>query len=456
MLSLALPDPKHSTQVPETSRGGIDLPIAEAPMSKYYLSSLASLVLGAGVAFGQAPVDPGAIPAVPVSSAPAEVAGGCDGVQGDCGGTCGGILTAQAEAMLWFLANSRASFPIATTDVLGRIDTMVVGSLGDAEHDRRGPTGGGRFTIGYWCLEDNPWVPEGIRDYGGELRFFFVGERSANFATDQPAVLIRPFFDLNNRAESGFPIASPGLATGTIAAHSRFEVWGSEANVRKNVYFDSPGTTYSVDVMAGLRYLSTDAEFDIASLSVFNPVLPIGTPAAFAGNRIQIQDSFSTRNRFYGGQVGIAVKAWLVNTVSLTGTFRLALGTTSEDLTIAGSQLRTFADGTTVRSLGGLLALPSNIGKHHEDKFAQVPEGDLKLAWPITSRVTFSTGISALYWSRILRPAQQVVRDLDITQIPNLPAAATATPTGLGSPGVPFKQSDLWILGLSLGAEVNW
>ena len=39
---------------------------------------------------------------------------------------------------------------------------------------------GGRFTLGYWMIEDNPWVPEGIRTCGVEARFFFVGSGSAN------------------------------------------------------------------------------------------------------------------------------------------------------------------------------------------------------------------------------------------------------------------------------------
>src|SRR5262249_42131224 len=132
-------------------------------------------------------------------------------------------------------------------------------------------------------------------------------------------------------------------------------------------------------------------------------------------------------------------------------------GTTSEDLHIEGAQLRTLADGTRVFSPAGLLALPANSGDHHVNKFTQVPEIDLKLSAPITSHLTLSSGFSMLYWSRLLRPAQQIDRNLDVTTIPNSPLGAGAVPVAaLGEPRVPFKQSDLLILGVSFGVEVKW
>src|SRR5262249_29953378 len=186
------------------------------------------------------------------------------------------------------------------------------------------------------------------------------------------------------------------------------------------------------------------------NLAAFPSFLP------FAGNRIDVFDSFTTHNRFYGAQVGINSKWWVESLMIVEGTFKLAVGETSEDLNVAGAQVRTFANGTTATSVGGLLALPSNIGHHPHSQFAQVPELDFSLAYPIINHVTISAGFSALYWSRILRPGQQVDRAIDITQIPNFPGAAGAVPTGLASPSVPFQQSDLWLLGIRIGLEAVW
>jgi hypothetical protein len=175
-----------------------------------------------------------------------------------------------------------------------------------------------------------------------------------------------------------------------------------------------------------------------------------------AGNSLQVGDSFATHNHFYGAQVGIAGKTVPADCLSLECGFKIGIGETVEDLEIAGGQVRTLANSRRIASPAGLLALPSNSGHFQKGQFAEVPELDLKMAVPLTSHMTFTTGFSTLYWSRILRPGQQIERGLDITQIPNFPPGASATPTGLNQPGVPFRQSDLWVLGLNIGLEITF
>ncbi len=434
---------------------------------KRHIASLMSLLVGAGLALAQSGVAPKPLapdtgaPTAPVTAMPTlGVADRPACSDGSCGSAEGGecrIITAQAEYVLWFLANSHDAVPLATNDFLGQVDTVVLGGIGDAEHAGRNPGSGGRFSLGYWFVEENPWVRSGIRDAGGEATFFFVGQRSADLTIAEPATLVRPFFDVNNRRQSGFPVAAPELAAGEINAHADFEVWGFELNGWKNAYYNWPGTNFAVDVMAGLRYLEANSHVDINSISVFNRTIAAGAPyASFAGDQLQVFDSFAAHNHFYGGQVGVATHTWLLDTFMLDTSFRLALGDNHEELRIAGSQLRTFPGGATTTSNGGLLALPSNIGDHHHDRFAQVAEGDVKLAWPVLDHLTISTGFSAMYWNRVLRAAKQIDRNIDVSQIPNFPLAAGATPTGLGAPGVFFRQSDLWVLGISFGAEVSW
>ena len=87
---------------------------------------------------------------------------------------------------------------------------------------------------------------------------------------------------------------------------------------------------------------------------------------------------------------------------------RAAFGTTQQEVTIAGSQERTLASGATATSVGGVLALPSNIGTRHNFKFTQVPEINLKAVWPIGNQLTLSAGFTALYWNRVVRAADQI------------------------------------------------
>jgi Putative beta barrel porin-7 (BBP7) len=363
------------------------------------------------------------------------------------------FVTGEAEYLLWFLKGSRPSVSIATTAT----DNPIGQQLGDT-NSGIGPISGGRFAFGYWQYESNPWISQGtIRTFGVEARFLFVGNPAAEFNADVPPNLFRPFFDLNNRTDSSFLVASPGIATGGINARGQLGIWGAEANVWKNVYYDKPGTTCAIDLMAGVRYLQANSELEINSTSVFSNTIAAGSPfASFAGNRLQVTDSFDMRNQFLGGQVGIGAKGWLTEHASVEGSLRLAIGTTRQESTINGGQVRTFANGTTTNFQGGLLALPSNIGTRTNYQFSQVPEGNVKLLFPIGNQITLSAGFSAIYWNRVIRAANQIDRSIDISQIPNFPNAATATSTGLGRPGVLFQQSDLWMLGISFGVEYRW
>jgi hypothetical protein len=430
-------------------------------MSKSYLTPMAILLIWASTSFGQgqdAPTSPAPENAPEPPSAAWNV---WDRLKSCCFAETGpakaGVFTADAEYLLWFLASNRDSRPIASTDFLGAPRATILAALANAEHGRREPGSGGRFTLGYWQVQDNVWIHEGIRDVGAETVFFFMGQRSVTFRDTTSPDIIRPFFDLNNRQESGFPVAVPGLSTGGIQAHAQVNVWGAEVNLWKNVFYDYPGTSCTVNLMAGFRYLEMDDRLNVDSISVFNQNLAAFPPfVSLAGNTVQVFDAFATHNHFYGAQVGVAGKWWPIDKLVFEAAFKVGIGSTQENLEVGGSQLRTLPNGTKVFSPAGLLALPSNIGNYNNSKFAQVPELSVKLSTPVTSNLTLSGGFSALYWSRLLRPGHQVERDLDITQIPNFPPGATATPTGLGQPSVPFKQSDLWLLGISVGAEIRW
>jgi hypothetical protein len=429
-------------------------------MTKSYLASVASFLLWAGVTFGQAPDAP-ALPAPQNLPVPPAAPVGSEGIDPACYGqpSAAGraVFTGSLEYVLWFFANTTDALPVATNGNPALFGTSVLGAVADNEREKKEPASGARLTLGYWLLGDNFWVPNNVRDLGAEATFFFVGEQSARFVDQTSPTIFRPFFDANNHVPSGFPVAAPGFAAGGVAARVLDRLWGGEVNVWKNVYYDYPGTTCGIRVMAGARYLDLEQSLDIASISRFSEDLA-AFPAfhGFEGNTLRVADSFATHNRFYGAQVGIGGQSWPMYGLVLEADLKLAIGATSEDLTIAGGQVRTLPGGVQIVSPAGLLALASNSGHFHHDKFTQVPEADVKGSIPLSSHLTLTTGFTCLYWSRLLRPAQQIDRALDITQIPNFPPGASATPTGLNQPGVPFRQSDLWVLGVTFGLEVTW
>jgi hypothetical protein len=349
----------------------------------------------------------------------------------------------NAEYLLWWTRSDRTP-PLVTTSsnpadfgFLGSPTTQVLfgGTLD------RNPYNGARLTAGYY-LDD-------CGHTAIEVSGFILGQETARFmaSSAQYPVIARPFFNLNQGIEFSQLIASPGVSTGNvqISAPSRF--WGAEANLRCNVCC---GCDWKVDALGGFRYLNLEE-----SISIQENIQGLaGAPAPFTNALVTVNDHFATRNQFYGGQLGLDAEfhrgPW---SLDLRG--KLALGETHQHLTIDGSERLVAADGTVTVSRGGLLALPSNIGQFNRDRFSVVPEIGVSLGYQLTEHLRVSVGYNFLYWTNVLRPGQQIDRVIDVTQIPNFAAPGTA-PTGQNRPAVPFKESDFWAQGLTVGLEFRY
>ncbi len=430
-------------------------------MGKRFFAAILAAFAVCGVVLGEPPSPP-TLPEPPTSVLPQQPA-----IVGEREGPVSNVftnddqcgfreITVGLDYVLSFLPKSHEQSIIAVNPVLGNISGTTLVSGSDQSLDRH-VWSGGRLTIGYWFSEPNPFnglMP--IRTFGVESRFFSLGQRSITAVNGTSPFILRPFFDINNRADSALVVAAPGLASGSVVANAKMNMWGGEANVWKCLYDNGTPTTFGVWFVAGYRYLELDPEVEISQVSVYGRNLSAFPAfASFAGNRIQGTESFAARNQFNGGQFGISLKAFGAGCIFDT-TFKMGLGNNHEELNIQGTEVRTFASGTKRTSDGVLLALPSNIGRFSRNKFSQVPELDVGVAIPVLNWMTIRTDFSALYWSRIVRAGEQINRAIDITQIPNFPGAAAASPTGLRLPTVPFEQSDLWVLGISLGLELRW
>src|SRR5262245_31861359 len=88
----------------------------------------------------------------------------------------------------------------------------------------------------------------------------------------------------------------------------------------------------------------------------------------FAGSTLAIADHFKTSNQFHGADLGIM---GLITHGPWTFDWRatVALGATFTDVSVDGFTTLT-AGGTTTTSIGGLLALPTNIGARNDSRFS--------------------------------------------------------------------------------------
>src|SRR4051794_8946571 len=95
-----------------------------------------------------------------------------------------------------------------------------------------------------------------------------------------------------------------------------------------------------MDLLLGFRQVTLDESLSITENLVTTTALPIPntTPTAFlpAGTTFLVNDKFSTYNRFYGGQVGLAGE-WRLGDWSLGYFSKVAVGTTEQVVKISGS-----------------------------------------------------------------------------------------------------------------------
>jgi hypothetical protein len=133
----------------------------------------------------------------------------------------------------------------------------------------------------------------------------------------------------------------------------------------------------------------------------------------------------------------------------------VALGVTDEDIDINGTTVIAPPGRPVVVANGGLLALPSNIGRFDRNRFAVVPEVDLNVGYQITPYVRAFVGYTFLYWSNVARPGDQIDRVINPAQLPTTPVTGAQT-FGPARPAPLLRDTDFWAQGINFGVEVRF
>ncbi|MBI3407262.1 MAG: BBP7 family outer membrane beta-barrel protein [Planctomycetes bacterium] len=365
----------------------------------------------------------------------------------------------SAEYLYWWTRGQRIP-PLVTTGsvndpedirgALGAPGTQIL--FGNQRLDPLGQSGG-RFTVGYWFDECCEWALEG--------NYFFLGRNQQSFlaTSDQFPVIARPFFNINTGTQDRQLTASPGTTpgdvfklTGQIAVNLPTRLQGAELNLKRK-WLES--CDFQVNLLAGFRYLDLQEGLVIQENGQSQQAVA-GTNLFDPGTFFQVRDSFGTRNTFYGGQIGASAE-WKRDRWFVEGRVKIALGVTHESLSIDGGQTFLSPNGTVTNFTGGLLAVPSNIGRFSRDRFSVVPEVGVKLGYQVTDNVRVFVGYDFLYWSDVIRPGDQVDTVVNVTQVPNFcQNPAFCPPNPAQRPAVLFRTSNFWAQGVSAGVEVRY
>lgn len=346
------------------------------------------------------------------------------------------------ELLLWWhkaqplpplVTASRTSAP----PVLGAPGTtLLIGNRAIANQDMAG----GRFTIGRSVNT--------AETLGLEFIYFFLGSRTVDEtirALNNPAAraLGIPFINAATGREDVFPIAAPGVGTGSVFVSTTTRVQGAEANIVANLH---DGKALKLNGLVGYRFLQVHEGLTVEQMRV-----RFGAPSTFG----PIYDQFDAHNRFHGGQLGLRADIageWVFCEL----TAKVALGRTFEVVKIDGatSVYAPVMGGVAPiqHSPGGVLALPSNIGRTTENSFAVVPEGILKIGLKLGDSGRLFVGYNFIYLSNAVRPGDQVDRTIAANQIP------TFSPFGVAAdrPRALFNHSEFWAQGLVIGLETRY
>jgi hypothetical protein len=329
----------------------------------------------------------------------------------------------EADYLLWTVKGDKLPALVSTGN-LGAPGTAVL--FGDTPVNDRWRSGG-QIKAGYWFDPQHGWGIEGS--------FFALQDVSTGFnaSSNGSSVLARPFFNVLTGAQDTSIVASPALGSGQIAIGETSRLWGAGFAFRKEVCANCAGR---ISALVGYRHLRASDD-----LSIFTNQQGIFLGAPFTA---AATDQFATTNDFNGLDLGLTGElrngSW-----SLEWLGKVAVGGNYSAAQINGSTTLAFGGGAAVTSPGGLLALPSNMGKFSLTRFAVVPEVALKLGYQVTPQLRIHAGYDFLFWSNVVRPGGVIDTAVNPSQI--------AGPlVGASRPAPRLDASDFWAHGIDLGA----
>jgi hypothetical protein len=363
-----------------------------------------------------------------------------------CCDPCGppGDCWIRAEYLAWCMQGAEAPPLLVQGPPGGSVEDANV--LFGGERVNADMRSGFRVRAGKWC--------DCCRTCGVELGFFMLDsgcDGTQASCPDNNTFIGRPYIDANTGQLEAQLICLPDVLSGVATVNACSNLLGVDALLRRNICCD-PCSCYDPcdpcrtcirrDFLFGFRYLHFGDELTVRE--ALTPLSPLVVP----GTRIDVVDSFRTRNDFYGVKFGLICERhrgrW-----SLEARPQVSAGVLDRRVSIRGNTLITIPGVPPTSLDGGLLALSSNMGDYHSSQFVVVPELDLQLGYLIRPHVRLLVGYSFLYLPQLARAAEQI----DPVVNPDLIPPVTPPVPGPQRPAYQASTSDAWVQGLSVGAE---
>ena len=374
------------------------------------------------------------------------------------------------EYLLWSVKGAPLSVPLVSSGpeankegfLLDSNTTILYGAAfapasGGNDKQNFRMLSGSRVTLGYW-LDD-------AQNIAVEASGFVLQRQSAGYSiasnptTGEPGIRVpvhnnipyrtgggcdplRPGVCLIPPAEDGVPISVPGELYGSVNITNRLQLWGADATVVLPFYHFGG---WDLSALAGLSYLQLTESFNMKTT-----LAGLATSQFYAGQSGYTIDEFDTRNQFIGAVLGLrGQRAWGPLSLELSG--RIALGVSHEVLDVTGYYQDFGAPFASSSGPYGIFAMPANEGHFTSNEFAVVPQGQVKLGYDLTPSLRVTVGYDFLYDSNVIRPTDQINRDIPKGQT----YQQDGTPASTSSPARLFKTTDFYAHGLNVGLNVR-
>jgi hypothetical protein len=353
----------------------------------------------------------------------------------------------QTDYLMWWtrgyhipplVTSSPVGTPRQEIGVLGAPETSIL--FGDSDYHGN-LRSGVRLHAGTWF--DEPYC-FGIEGDWIRLENSFA---TPQFESDESRYLGRPIYNgLLDQADAQYlPVGNLGVRSTSdfsSAGLSLFKRWCVCDACSRDGCNPSIKRWTTVKLTGGYRY---HALIEGISLDEFvssgDPFIPVS---------MRLNDSFSTRNEFHGGEIGIVRERhsgrW---STELSG--KIGLGNTQQHVSIHGNTATTTPSGTYDYD-AGFLALRSNSGDYNRNCLSMIAEIGCRLGCDVTDHPRMSIGYTLLYWGNTARPGDQI----DTVLNPNLFPPEVSPLTGPLRPAFAWRDSDFWAQGIDVAIDLRW
>lgn len=251
--------------------------------------------------------------------------------------------------------------------------------------------------------------------------------------------------------EDALPVSVEKAITGHVEITNSLRLWGAGGLGSFTFY---RGDSLELTALGGFRYLDLYEAFDLSLTlnGIGSDVNSAGFTNNYSGQYGTLSDHFQTRNQFYGGTLGLRSRfnsgSW-----SIDATARVSMGSNHDVLNVAGY----FTDanypvaGQANAGAQGFYAQPANSGRTAKNVYSVVPEAQVKINYAFTSWLRASVGYEYLYMTNVIRPADQIDRNVPVGQtFQQNSAISTIYPAKL------FNLRDFYANGLNFSLEFRY